>query len=90
MADLSVFPRVSMYDCIGLPIEKRHFPNICRYFALLGKNRVFPMSDASKGLTIIRAIFAKFPGVFVFLSKLCSGIEQERFDGNRALERQVI
>ncbi|XP_077983577.1 uncharacterized protein LOC144438426 [Glandiceps talaboti] len=86
IADLSVYPRVEMFSMLGLPIAKKHFPNISRYFANLFSRPCFGQSEDRKS-KIARFSMTYLPRLLVTMGNWKSGKSHVRYDGNVVIDR---
>ncbi|XP_077990466.1 uncharacterized protein LOC144444801 [Glandiceps talaboti] len=86
IADLSVFPRVHMFNLTGLPVTKKYFPNICRYFDNLDRRPCFGKSEDSTSRNM-RLLMTHIPSVIVTIGNWRSWGSHKRFDGLRVLDR---
>ncbi|OWF45796.1 uncharacterized protein LOC110456566 [Mizuhopecten yessoensis] len=85
-ADIAVFPLISMFPVIGLPIPQDIFPNVTRYMKELGTRESFARSE-DVDIQRLCYFITRFERVFVWISNLRSGDRHFRFNGSAALSR---
>ncbi|XP_002737947.1 uncharacterized protein LOC100378977 [Saccoglossus kowalevskii] len=86
IADLSVFPRVQMFDIMGLPITKQHFPNVSRYINKLAKRECFQKSVSLK-TRILDLVIRYLSPLLVAIGNWRSGKRHQRFNGMTVINR---
>ncbi|XP_060066890.1 uncharacterized protein LOC132547149 [Ylistrum balloti] len=88
-ADLAVFPRVSMFPKIGLPIPEDIFPNVTKYLKDLGARKSFAMSE-DVNTQRLGYFVTSFERVLVWISNVRSGRTCSRVNGRTALSRASV
>ncbi|KAL8615228.1 hypothetical protein ACOMHN_050269 [Nucella lapillus] len=84
-ADLSVLPRVSMYNQVGLHIPDSHFPNIASYLKRLGGRRSIQSSQPLMH-RLVTGLMASHAHWIVKLGNWRSGRNLQRVDGSVYLD----
>ncbi|KAK7479478.1 hypothetical protein BaRGS_00029294 [Batillaria attramentaria] len=87
-ADLSVLPRLAMYNSVGLAIPGSYFPNIVAYIRRLGMRPSIVRSQ-SFFANLNAWLLSSVPGVLVKVSNWRSSRNVQRFDGLRVIDRAL-
>ncbi len=89
VADISVYPRVSMFDMVGLPILPQDFPNTYNYLKHLSHRKSF---QASEGTTarMGRLLFKYLPSLVVEIGNWRISKKCMRFDGRQVITRYIF
>lgn len=86
VADLTVYPRLAMFDTVGLPIPEKDFPNTCAYLNRL--SNVPCIRDSTPiGVKFLNFLFSYIPSIPVALGNVKAGKSHARFDGGQVIER---